>query len=99
MLERPKQPLETTKQLRALIDAAAPVQLLLGPGYPPVHKQKLLPATRVFQSLRILANLTQLLRVLPGILKPGGTAAIISFHSGEDRLVKTTFRDGVRMGV
>ncbi len=104
VLERHKQPLETTKQLRALIDAAAPVQLLLGPGYPPVHKQKLLPATRVFQALRILvnrelANLTQLLRVLPNILKPGGTAAIISFHSGEDRLVKTTFRDGVRLGI
>lgn len=104
VLERSTQPLETTKQLRALIDAAAPVQLLLGPGYPPVHKQKLLPTTRVFQALRILvnrelANLTQLLRVLPSILKPGGTAAIISFHSGEDRLVKTTFRDGQRMGI
>ena len=104
VLERSTQPLETTKQLRALIDAAAPVQLRLGPGYPPVHKQKLLPTTRVFQALRILvnrelANLTQLLRVLPSILKPGGTAAIISFHSGEDRLVKTTFRDGLRMGI
>ncbi len=104
VLERSTQPLETTKQLRALIDAAAPVQLRLGPGYPPVHKQKLLPTTRVFQALRILvnrelANLTQLLRVLPSILKPGGTAAIISFHSGEDRLVKTTFRDGLRLGI
>ncbi len=104
VLERNSQPLETTKQLRTLIDTAAPVTLKLGPGYPPVHKQKLLPATRVFQALRILvnrelANLTQLLRVLPDILKPGGTAAIISFHSGEDRLVKTTFRDSQRMGI
>ena len=104
VLERSRHPLETTKQLRALIEVAAPVQLRLGPGYPPVHKQKLLPATRVFQALRILvnrelANLTQLLRVLPTILKPGGTAAIISFHSGEDRLVKTTFRDGLRLGI
>jgi len=60
--------------------------------------------TRVFQSLRILTNrelasLQQLLRVLPTVLKPGGVAAIISFHSGEDRLVKAAFRDGLRAGV
>jgi len=102
--KRNDEPLATTFQLRAIIDEAAPVTLMLGPGYPPVHKQKLLPATRVFQSLRILvnrelANLTQLLRVIPQIVKPGGTAAIICFHSGEDRLVKTAFRDGLRSGI
>ena len=48
---------------------------------------------------RELANLTHLLRLLPAILKPGGAAAIISFHSGEDRLVKAAFRDGLRTGV
>jgi len=48
---------------------------------------------------RELANLQQLLRVLPAMLKPGGTAAIISFHSGEDRIVKTAFRDGLRQGL
>ena len=62
------------------------------------------PAARTFQVLRILvnremANLVQLLRVLPDVLKPGGRAAIISFHSGEDRLVKASFRDGLRGGV
>lgn len=67
-------------------------------------KWKTHPAARTFQALRILinrelANLTQLLRVLPGVLKPGGRAAIISFHSGEDRLVKAAFRDGLRAGV
>jgi 16S rRNA (cytosine1402-N4)-methyltransferase len=61
------------------------------------------PAARTFQALRILvnrelANLAQLLRVLPGVLRRGGTAALISFHSGEDRLVKTAFRDGLRGG-
>jgi 16S rRNA (cytosine1402-N4)-methyltransferase len=80
------------------------VQILRGPGAPPERKQKLAPVTRVFQALRILvnrelANLTHLLRMLPTLLKPGGVAAIISFHSGEDRLVKTAFRDGLRAGV
>ncbi len=62
------------------------------------------PAARLFQVLRILvnrelANLEQLLRVLPGCLRPGGRAAIISFHSGEDRLVKAAFRAGQQGGV
>ena len=102
--QRASKPLERTKELRELIDRAAPVTPLLGPGHGPIRKQVLLPATRVFQTLRILvnrelANLTQLLRVLPDLLKPGGVAAVISFHSGEDRLVKAAFRDGVRAGV
>jgi 16S rRNA (cytosine1402-N4)-methyltransferase len=62
------------------------------------------PAARTFQALRILvnrelANLENLLRVLPAVLKPGGIAAIISFHSGEDRRVKGSFRDLEREGV
>ena len=80
-----------------------PFALIRSPGAPPERKQLLGPATRVFQALRILvnrelANLTHLLRMLPTILKPGGAAAIISFHSGEDRLVKAAFRDGLRCG-
>jgi 16S rRNA (cytosine1402-N4)-methyltransferase len=102
--ERSVKPIERTKELRELIDRAAPVQVIRGPGAPPERKQLLAPTTRVFQSLRILvnrelANLQHLLRILPSLLKPGGVAAIISFHSGEDRLVKVAFRDGYRKGI
>jgi 16S rRNA (cytosine1402-N4)-methyltransferase len=80
---------------------AAPKQWRLRQG---TNQWKTHPAARTFQAVRILvnrelANLTQLLRVLPGVLRPGGRAAVISFHSGEDRLVKTAFRDGARAGV
>ncbi len=61
------------------------------------------PASRVFQALRILVNdelgaLRELLRLAPYCLRPGGRIGIISFHSGEDRLVKRALRDGVRDG-
>ena len=72
--------------------------------HPAKGKWVLHPAARTFQALRILvnrelANLEQLLRVLPKVLRPGGKAAIISFHSGEDRLVKSAFREGLRAGL
>jgi 16S rRNA (cytosine1402-N4)-methyltransferase len=56
------------------------------------------PATRSFQALRIAVNreleeLETLLAALPAILEPGGTAAILSFHSLEDRLAKQAFHD------
>lgn len=54
---------------------------------------------QVFQALRIQVNeelevLKELLQQIPHVLKPGGRAAIITFHSLEDRLVKNFFRDG-----
>jgi 16S rRNA (cytosine1402-N4)-methyltransferase len=62
------------------------------------------PAARTFQALRILVNrelknLEHLLRILPTVLRPSGRAAIISFHSGEDRQVKNAFRSGKAVGV
>jgi 16S rRNA (cytosine1402-N4)-methyltransferase len=62
------------------------------------------PAARTFQALRILVNdelgsLRELLRLAPYCLRPSGRIGIISFHSGEDRLVKQSFRDGVKEGI
>jgi 16S rRNA (cytosine1402-N4)-methyltransferase len=67
-------------------------------------KWELHPAARTFQALRILvnrelANLAQLLRILPEIVAPGGRIALISFHSGEDRLVKGALRAGLQQGI
>ena len=100
---RRTKPIERTTEMRELIDRVAPVRVDRTPGAPPERKQLLGPATRVFQALRILvnrelANLTHLLRLLPTTLKPGAVAALISFHSGEDRLVKAAFRGGLLDG-
>jgi 16S rRNA (cytosine1402-N4)-methyltransferase len=102
---RQSAPIERTTDLARIVRAAAegdadrPWRLHPRPGQWNLH-----PAARTFQALRILvnrelANLEQLLRVLPAVLKPGGRAAVISFHSGEDRLVKAAFRDGLAAGV
>ncbi len=58
---------------------------------------------RVFQAIRIAVNdefgaLTAFLRTLPTCLRPGGRVAILSFHSGEDRRVKSAFKEGLRDG-
>lgn len=97
---RQKQPILRTGELAALLedDRAKPWTLRQGKKVWESH-----PAIRVFQTLRILvnrelANLEHLLRILPDILNPGATAVILSFHSGEDRLVKKAFRKGLEEG-
>ena len=62
------------------------------------------PASRTFQALRIAVNgeldsLEKLLNSVPKCLRPGGRVGIISFHSGEDRLVKKAFSDGYKAGI
>lgn len=99
VVERRKtEPITTTEQLTAIVCAARQFTLQRAAG------AKLHPAARTFQALRILvnrelANLERLLTVLPDCLQPGGVAAIISFHSGEDRRVKSAFRDGLHAGI
>tara|TARA_R110000782_G_scaffold19140_9_gene52326 strand:- start:35544 stop:36455 length:912 start_codon:yes stop_codon:yes gene_type:complete len=91
-------PITTTFELMAIVCEARDFTIQRAGG------AKLHPAARTFQALRImvnreLGNLDKLLAVLPHALKPGGVAAIISFHSGEDRRVKYAFRDGFRDGI
>jgi 16S rRNA (cytosine1402-N4)-methyltransferase len=90
---RRKQPIETTEQLAELVRRCVPRAKRHKGSKAPID-----PATRTFQALRIAVNdemraLEKLLEVLPGCLKPGGRAVLISFHSLEDRQVKRAFRN------
>jgi 16S rRNA (cytosine1402-N4)-methyltransferase len=90
-----REPIRTARQLAELVRRVVP----RGRG-----RQRIDPATRTFQALRIavneeLASLETALKRLPECLKPGGRLAIISFHSLEDRRVKQAFRDDPRYEV
>ena len=82
-----KRPLHTTRELVAAIEAVSPRR-----------GDKVHPATRTFQALRIAVNeeLSSIKEVLPQAvagLRSGGRLAVISFHSLEDRIVKDFFRE------
>ena len=84
--ERQREPLETTGQLRRIIERAVPRD-----RWP----KRIHPATRTFQALRIavngeLDNLERGLQAALRILRPGGRLGVISFHSLEDTLVKNS---------
>src|SRR6201996_6858163 len=87
-------PISTTAELAQIVAAAAPS----------MKGDKIHPATRTFQALRIRVNnelgeIRSLLESAPSLLKPGGRLVLISFHSLEDRLVKDVFREAGHAGI
>ncbi|MDG2206506.1 MAG: 16S rRNA (cytosine(1402)-N(4))-methyltransferase RsmH, partial [Pirellulales bacterium] len=93
--ERGQQPIRSADQLARIVRSSLPKAKT---------RQRIDPATRTFQALRIAVNeelkwLEVALERLPACLAPGGRLAIISFHSLEDRLVKNAFRDDARLEV
>ena len=91
--------IETTTDLRNAVEAAL-VRLPKAEREEAVKKS----CARTFQALRIDVNsefevLYSFLEKLDGILKPGGRVAILTFHSGEDRLVKKAFKELKKAGV
>jgi 16S rRNA (cytosine1402-N4)-methyltransferase len=90
---RTEKPIETTGELKALVDAAK--------GPRALREERIDPATRVFQALRIavnqeLAGLERCIEEAVQLLETGGRLVVISYHSLEDRIVKTTLRDLAR---
>jgi 16S rRNA (cytosine1402-N4)-methyltransferase len=90
-------PIETTEQLADIVRRSVPHKgpRTKGKGR---RTERIDPATRTFQALRIAVNdelgaLDRLLAALPRWVKPGGRAVLISFHSLEDRRVKEAFKD------
>jgi 16S rRNA (cytosine1402-N4)-methyltransferase len=91
-------PIRTTAHLAQVISAA-----LRSMNKPGAH-QKIHPATKTFQGIRIFVNreledLQALVDSAPRVLKPGGRLVVISFHSLEDRIVKDAFRAGASSGI
>jgi 16S rRNA (cytosine1402-N4)-methyltransferase len=92
---RRKQQIETTGQLKDVVVKA------VGGKY---RKQKIHPAARTFQALRIyvndeLSSISKAVKDVIGYLSPGGRVCVISFHSLEDRIIKNIFREEARNGV
>lgn len=85
---RQEKPIETTFELNEIIKAAIPAKMRVSGGH---------PSKRTFQAVRIECNrelevLKDSLDELIGLLNPGGRLCIITFHSLEDRIVKSAFR-------
>ena len=96
---RKGQSVETTGDLHRVIEKAL-VRLPEAERKDAVKKS----SARVFQALRIDVNhefevLYEFLEKLPGALAPGGRAAILTFHSGEDKLVKKSFKEYYKEGI
>ena len=88
VMEREKAPIETTEQLNEVIRHAIPMKVRKASGH---------PSKRTFQAIRIELNheldvLRDTLDEMIDMLNPGGRICIITFHSLEDRIVKSAFR-------
>lgn len=86
--------IRTTQQLVRIVCSAVGAS-------PASRREKIHPATRTFLALRMavndeVGNLKALLEAAPRLLAPGGRVGVISFHSGEDRIVKQDFLDRKR---
>jgi 16S rRNA (cytosine1402-N4)-methyltransferase len=91
---RTSEPILTTGQLARLVRSVVP----------PQRHSQIDPATRTFQALRMAVNselerLEDLLDAVPALMAPNGRAVFISFHSGEDRLVKQAIRNWEEQGL
>ena len=92
-------PIDTTTRLREVIEETL--------SFLPEKEKKdtdKKTCQRTFQALRIDVNdefevLYEFMEKLPGALKPGGRAAILTFHSGEDKLVKKALKQGYKEGI
>jgi 16S rRNA (cytosine1402-N4)-methyltransferase len=87
-------PLTTTGELARIVASAART----------MKQERIHPATRTFQALRIFVNreldeIRKLFEAAPKLLKPSGRVAVISFHSLEDRIAKDSLREGARQGI
>ena len=87
--------IETAKELEEVVFTSVPVSY---------RRQRLHPATRTFQALRIAVNrelesLNMIMEKYAGYLKVGGRIGVIAFHSLEDRIVKDNFRASSKNGV
>jgi 16S rRNA (cytosine1402-N4)-methyltransferase len=87
-------PVTTTGQLARIVATAAPA----------MKQDRIHPATRTFQALRIYVNreldeIRALLEAAPKLLKPSGRLVVISFHSLEDRIAKDSLREGAHKGI
>ena len=90
--ERAEKPIETTAELSDLIRRAMPAK---------ARREKQHPAKRSFQAIRIAVNdelsaVREAMEKAIGCLAPGGRLAVITFHSLEDRIVKTAFQQAAQ---
>jgi len=87
-------PVTTTGELARIVATTAPA----------MKQDRIHPATRTFQALRIYVNreldeIRQLFEIAPKLLRTSGRLVVISFHSLEDRIAKDSLREGARQGI